>query len=237
MPRQNIAMSGLAIQQTVGVEVVPNLADSQLDVYESRDGGVWHPEHGALREPEGWELLPSGDAFVTRRVKAAGVYRTLWRPRDRKHGHRQLLGILAPASVIAQAQEQAAETADVRARRRVAGAAYRVRKEEAYRQELADAIVKFLDFAPAYAGLAPSIATGAAERAGEVGSGRVGRTRTLTLDERGALAARALIRHRYTDYEERLDIEVWDDDYLYRAVKADAHHAVDAYLEEHRRPT
>ena len=77
----------------------------------------------------------------------------------------------------------------------------------------------------------------AAQRAGEVGSGRVGRTRKLTLDQRAALAARALIRHKYTDYEERLVTEVWDDDFLYRSVKSDAHQEVDRYLEEHRRAT
>jgi len=93
-----------------------------------------------------------------------------------------------------------------------------------------------LDFAPEHTDLAQTIATEAAQRAGEVGSGRVGRTRTLSLDERAALAARALIRHRYTHYEERLIQEVWDDDYLYREVKSDAHHEVDQYLQQHRQP-
>jgi len=40
------------------VEVVPELTAVQLDVYDSREGGVWHPEHGVLQEPEGWEFLP-----------------------------------------------------------------------------------------------------------------------------------------------------------------------------------
>jgi hypothetical protein len=48
------------------------------------------------------------------------------------------------------------------------------------------------------------------------------------------LAARALIRHRYTDYGDRLAQEVWDDDFLYREVKADAHRVVDDFLEQHR---
>jgi hypothetical protein len=113
---------------------------------------------------------------------------------------------------------------------------YRARKEDSYRQELAEAIVAFLDFAPEHGRLARSIATEAASRAGEVGSGRVGRTRELSLEERAALAARALIRHNYTDYEDRLDTEVWDDEFLYRSVKADAHYEVDLYLESHRRP-
>lgn len=206
-----------------------------MDVYDSREDGVWHPEHGQLQEPEGWEFLPSGDPFVTRRVKAAGVYWSLWRPRDRGLRHRRLLGLLAPTDIIAQTLAKATETADGRSSRRAQGAVYRARKEDLYRLELAEAIVEFLDFAPEYADLAHSIATEAAGRSGEVGSGRVGRTRKLTLDERASLAARALIRHKYTDYEERLDAEVWDDDFLYRAVRADAHRDVDTYLEEHRR--
>jgi hypothetical protein len=217
------------------VEVVPDLTAVQLDVYDSRQGGIWHPEHGALHEPEGWEFLPTGDAFVTRRVKAAGVYWTLWRPRGRNHPHRRLLGLWAPAAAIAQAQEQAAATADERSGRRAKGAVYRARREEVYRRELAEAIVAFLDFAPEHGDLARSIATEAAERAGQVGSGRVGRTRKLGLEDRAALAARALIRHRYTDYEDRLVTGGLDDDFFYGAVKADAHNEVDRYLEDHRR--
>jgi hypothetical protein len=94
-----------------------------------------------------------------------------------------------------------------------------------------------LDFNPAHADLARSIAAEAAERAGEVGSGRVGRTRKLPLEQRAALAARALIRHMYTDYEDRLENQVWDDDFLYQSVKADAHEDVNEFLNEHRRST
>jgi uncharacterized protein DUF2293 len=217
------------------VEVVPELTAVQLDVYDSREGGVWHPEHGVLQEPEGWEFLPTGDAFVTRRVKAAGVFWSLWKPRDRNHRHRRLLGILAPADTIAQARAQAADTAEKRSSRRAQGAVYRARNENAYGQELAEAIVEFLNFAPLHADLARSIASEAAARAAEVGSGRVGRTRKLSLDERAALAGRALIRHKYTNYEDRLVSEVWDDEFLYRSVKADAHDEVGSYLEAHRR--
>lgn len=73
----------------------------------------------------------------------------------------------------------------------------------------------------------------------------VGRTRTLTLEERAELAARACIRHRYTDYEERLrlareeaflDGEVFAlDDRDYHLIKEDAHLQVDEFIERHRR--
>jgi len=60
----------------------------------------------------------------------------------------------------------------------------------------------------------------AAERAVAVGSGRVGRTKVLALEERTALAARATIRHGFTDYDDRLaaldPLEVEVDDFDYR---------------------
>ena len=51
----------------------PDLTTANLDVYDTRDG-LWNPEHGNLEQPQGWDFLPTGDAFVTRRVKAVGVY-------------------------------------------------------------------------------------------------------------------------------------------------------------------
>ena len=53
-----------------------------LDVYDTKEG-LWNPEHGSLDLPDGWEFLPAGDTFVTRHVKAAGVYWNVWRPRGR----------------------------------------------------------------------------------------------------------------------------------------------------------
>lgn len=107
-----------------------------------------------------------------------------------------------------------------------------------YRDELADAIRRFLAFAPDHRELAEGIASEAATRAAVVGSGRVGRTRTLSLDQRAALTARALIRHRYTSYEDDLfDASLedpWDEEFWYREIKAEAQRAVDDFLDQHR---
>lgn len=50
------------------------------------------------------------------------------------------------------------------------------------------------------------------------------------------MAARAQIRHAHTDYEQQLDHEgvAGADDELYRAIKAEALAAVDAFLQAHR---
>ena len=208
-----------------------NLASLRLDVYESRDGW-WNPEHDVVVPPQDWEFLATGQAFVTRSVKAAGVFWLAWAPRSRTRQHRRLLGLWAPAAAIRRAQRSEADTASARAVRREAAARSRARQEARYQGELVAAIVEYLHFAA----LAQTIAWSAAERAAVVGSGRVGRTRILALDERAALAARAQIRHAHTDYHDRLDelSVLGQDDELYRDIKAQAHDAVDAFIHAHR---
>jgi hypothetical protein len=75
-----------------------------LEVYDTKSG-LWHPELGELTQPDGWSFLPAGDAFLTRRVKAAGEYWVLFRPKGRRE-HRRQLGLLAPADAIASAQNR-----------------------------------------------------------------------------------------------------------------------------------
>ncbi len=213
-------------------------ADQQLEVYDTKTC-LWHPELGDLTAPDGWEFLPSGDAFVTRRAKAAGRYWTLYQPKGRR-AHRRLLGLLAPADAIDAARTAAAATAATRETKRAAGARQRAKAEVGYQAEFEQAILLWLDFAPEHAEIARDIAANAVERAAVVGSGRVGRTRTLSLEDRAALAARAYIRHRYTDYEdhlEGLDFVGIEDSFSgldYRDIKRAAHRAVDEFLEQHR---
>lgn len=46
-----------------------DITQLQLDVYMTREG-PWNPEHGDIEIPKDWDFLPSGDAFVTRRVNS-----------------------------------------------------------------------------------------------------------------------------------------------------------------------
>lgn len=186
----------------------------------------------------------AGDAFVTRRVKAAGIYWVLFRPKGRRE-HRRQLGLLAPAEAIASAQVEAEATASRRDRGRAAGTRQRDKNEARYRAEFEDAVMQWLNFSSEHAAMAREIAHGAVDRAAVVGSGRVGRTKTVTLEDRAALAARVFIRHRYTDYEDQLltlELSAFDQDIdadivevgEYREIKQAAHRAVDAFLDEHR---
>jgi hypothetical protein len=217
------------------VEPDVGLSRMKLDVYDGRDGW-WNPEHGLIVPPANWEFLPRGQAFVSRTVKAGDVFWLAWAPRSRTRQHRRLLGLWAPSATIASALRSAADTVAAREARREASARSRARREARYERELAQAIVAYLRFAPEHQALADSIARSAAGRAAEVGSGRVGRTRLLSLDERAALAARAQIRHERTDYHVRLDelALLGPDDDLYRTVKAEAGDAVDSFICAHR---
>lgn len=229
-----------------------DLALLPLDVYDTARG-LWNPEHGDVELPAGWEHLPTGDAFVTRTVKAAGPHWTLWRPRGRNRPHRRKLGLLAPAEHIAAARAEALATETTRSGQRQRSAADRRRRYEREEAELAGAVLAYLAFAPEHAELARTIAEEAARRAAQVGSGRVGRTRTRPLEERAALAARAWIRHRHTGYETWLasvpsddgqfeadecdeDEGVGDPDERYGAARARAQEEVDAFLARHRSP-
>jgi hypothetical protein len=217
-----------------------DLTQLQLDVYMTREG-PWNPDHGEIEIPDEWDFLPSGDAFVTRLVKASGMYWVAFRPRGRNRPHRRRLGLWAPKETIQTAWTEAAATQEQRAKQREQGAKAREKQEVVYRDELEEAIRLFLAFAPEHTALADEIAREAATRAAAVGSGRVGRTRTLSLEERAALAAKALIRHRYTGYDDDLfDTPIedpWDEGLWYREIKAEAQRDVDDFLAKHRTTT
>jgi hypothetical protein len=217
-----------------GAEV--EIATLRLDVYDTRQGW-WNPEHGDLEIPNGWAYLPTGDAFLTRTVKATGIYWLSWRPRSRNHPHRRLQGLWAPAAAIRAAEERAKQTVAKRAATRAQSERSRARHEQRHQDELREAIMGFLDFSATHAELAEQIAAETASHAAVVGSGRVGRTQLLSLEQKAELAARAHIRHRYTSYHHELDripFEAWDEDDIYREVKGAAHQAVDDFLDEHR---
>ncbi|MBI4288078.1 MAG: DUF2293 domain-containing protein [Chloroflexi bacterium] len=210
-------------------------ADEVLWVYSSRtpDGGWWHPKYGDVKGPEGWEWLPSGDAYITRQVKQLGLH---WVVVKKRKEFTQAIGLLAPADNIQQARRLAEETESRRKEKRAVSAKQREKKEQDYATKFARAVLDFLAFAPRHRKLAQKIAEGTARQATVVGSGRVGRTAKLELAEKAELAARAYIRHTYTGYEDRLlknglfDLDRETHHYL----KSEAHEEVDEFLERHR---
>ena len=195
----------------------------------------WCRQYGNIEIPEEWEFLPPGDAFVTRQVKLMGPH---WVAKKRAKGYTRTLGIWAPKQNIEAVQKLADETSAQRELKRVISQKQRERQEAKYRERFAEAVYEYLGFAPKHEMLARDIANGVAQRATEVGSERVGRTRKLPLEEKAILAARAYIRHNYTKYEDRLldfEFPLEPDDYLYREVKSEAEEAVNEFLSRHQK--
>ena len=99
-----------------------------------------------LQAPSDWELLPPGDAAMTRRVKAAGPNWTVQQKKGRKVFS---LGVWAPAERIASIRVdlESERSTDAYAKRRAADKARRERKQSEYVEDFRVAVLTFLDFA------------------------------------------------------------------------------------------
>lgn len=153
-----------------------------------------------LQVPAGWELLPPGDAALTRRVKATGSTWTVQEKKGRKTFSR---GVWAPADRIAviRAELEAERSTDAYAKRRAADTARRNRKQAEYVEDFRAAVLAFLDFAACHAGLADQLADSVAEHATPVGSGTVARTQRIPIEQRAESAVIAWLRHQTTAYD------------------------------------
>lgn len=153
-----------------------------------------------LHAPANWELLPPGDAALTRRVKAAGATWTIQQKKGRKVFS---LGVWAPTDRIAaiRAELESERATDSYAKRRTADAARRERKQTAYVEDFHGAVLTFLDFAPGYAVLAEKLAAAVTHHATPVGSGTVARTQRIPIERRAESAVIAWLRHATTAYD------------------------------------
>lgn len=158
-------------------------------------------ERGALeRVPDDWDLLPPGDAALSRRIKEDGPTITVIEMKGRKRFSR---GIWAPAARIAALRaERAAEREDpAYARRLGASRQRRAAAEEDYAEDFTAAVVAYLNFHFQHALLADTLAGLIAAHATPVGSGTVARTRRIPLPARAEAATIAWLRHQTTGYD------------------------------------
>ncbi len=153
-----------------------------------------------LAAPEGWALLPPGDAGLTRRVKAAGDHWVVQEKVGRKVFSR---GVWAAAATIdrIRAELEAERSTQAYARRQESDARRRERAQAEYVEDFHGAVVSFLAFPPSYAGLAARLARAVTEHATPVGSGTVARTRRIPVEQRAEAAVIAWMRHRTTGYD------------------------------------
>lgn len=153
-----------------------------------------------LTAPEGWVLLPPGDAALTRRVKAAGDHWVVQEKKGRKVFSR---GVWAPATIIERIRGEldAERSTEGYAKRKEADARRRDKAQAEYVEDFHGAVVRFLAFHPVHAELADRVAHAVADHATPVGSGTVARTKRIPVEQRAEAAVIAWMRHQTTAYE------------------------------------
>ena len=153
-----------------------------------------------LKVPAGWELLPPGDAGVTRRVKARGPS---WTVKEKKGRRMFSRGVWAPGDRIAtvKAEFEAERSTDAYAKKQASAARRREKKQAAYVEDFTAAILQFLDFHDSWSSLADRLAQAVSEHATPVGSGTVARTERIPIERRASAAVIAWMRHQTTAYD------------------------------------
>lgn len=165
------------------------------------NGTVRAANGDVLKVPEGWVLLPPGDAALTRRVKAAGQF---WQVQEKKGRKIFSQGIWAPSATIEQIRVDlvAERSTEQFAKKQIAAASRREREQSAYTDDFRTAVLSFLRFHPTYADQAEKLATAVTEHATPVGSGTVARTKRIPIENRAEAAVIAWMRHQTTAYDE-----------------------------------
>ena len=153
-----------------------------------------------LTLPDGWVLLPPGDAALTRRVKEAGDHWVVQEKRGRKTFSK---GVWAPAATIdrIRAELDAERSTESYAKRKAAGARRRDEAQAEYVEDFFGAVVSFLAFHPNHAELADRLARAVTDHATPVGSGTVARTKRIPVVQRAEAAVIAWMRHQTTGYD------------------------------------
>lgn len=153
-----------------------------------------------LRVPDGWELLPPGDALLTRRVKAAGEHWVVQEKKGRKMFSR---GVWAPAVTINKLRivcdvERSTESY---AKRQAAGAKRREKVQAEYVEDFEGAVLSYLAFHESHREVAVRMARAITIHATPVGSGTVARTTRIPIEQRAEAAVIAWMRHQTTAYD------------------------------------
>jgi len=151
--------------------------------------------------PEGWSLLPPGDAGLTRRVKAAGPSWAVQEKRGRKVFSR---GLWAPTLHIEQAREQleAERQSPAYQKRLAAQRRRRAEEQERYVATFEETVLAFLGFHARYADLGKRMAEAITRHSASVGSGTVARTKRIPVERRAEAAVIAWMRHQTTGYDD-----------------------------------
>ncbi len=150
--------------------------------------------------PAGWQLLPPGDAALTRRVKAAGVHWVISEKKGRKVFSR---GVWAPKGTIEKirAELESERSTESFAKKQEASAKRREKIQSEYVGDFTAAVESFLDFHPTHQAIGRRFAKLVSDHATPVGSGTVARTKRIPVEQRAEAAVIAWMRHQTTGYD------------------------------------
>lgn len=163
--------------------------------------GTFIGENGEkVSPPAGWEFLPAGDAGLTRKVTAQGIF---WRVQAQMGRRIISKGIWAPGETIASARQEVEAVRSTAAyQKKLAGDRQRRGKKQAeYEKEFCLEVRTFLAFAPRHQELEKEMAEAITVHTVPVGSGTVARSAMIPVEERAAKAVIAWMRHQTTAYE------------------------------------
>ncbi len=157
--------------------------------------------HQIISLPEGWVRVPSGDAALTRRIKAAGEY---WVILGRYKNKITKQGLCAPQTIVDKIQaELKNERQDPAYQKKLdAGKRYRDNQQKAYVENFEQEIINFLHFHPRWQHVAEKLAKAVTQHATPVGSGTVARTQSIPIEQRAEAAVIAWMRHQTTAYDD-----------------------------------
>jgi hypothetical protein len=150
--------------------------------------------------PEGWVLVPPGDAALTRRIKSGGPS---WVMQEKKGRRTFSKGVWAEDQRVQVIQAKLAEErADpAHAKKLAQGKARRDREQVHYVEEFEQEVRQFLQFDLRFDEFEQKLAHLVSVHATPVGSGTVARTRRIPVAQRAEAAVIAWMRHQTTAYD------------------------------------
>jgi hypothetical protein len=169
------------------------------------DGGLLIMDDGgpvclACADMDHLVFLPSGDAALTRRARAASRLSAVVVRFSRARGRYERQGVLVEEAALGQAETQCVADEEARARRRDRDAERRAAGDVELQARMAAEIIRL------FRGCPPDRAESISRHAAERGSGRVGRSAVGRALEPVAveLAVAASVRHEDTPYDDLL---------------------------------
>ena len=153
-----------------------------------------------LTPPLDWAFYPAGDAGITRKITAEGIF---WRVQVRKGKRTISKGVWAPLEIIerAKTEAEAVRSTDAYKKKLESSRKSREKKQAEYETEFLEAVKNFLSFDPCYNEIQQKLAQAVTLHAVPVGSGTVARTEMIPIEERAARAVIAWMRHQTTVYD------------------------------------